>query len=450
MADDVVTGVDVYLGRLYAWQKSGGASRHAFVVVRTAGRRSFSLEQVADVVTVQVGVDADQSAVRRQFRGRDRLQPLTPVVRADGAAPLPGAAAAGRVLAALLQHGVLERPYRFLNPADPSTIRGDVLERYLSSNTSAQQAADRSHRGESPQTADNLQGILQEPFVEDAEEVPVDPERSAVSQLLQETESLQQDPPEPLYGDVVKDVAGDGRGEPPQEVENVIEQVPVDLEQHIEASEETENQQKVSPSSPKVNQVANFGTSDLVQEEESRQQNRREPFKKVQVSGEVPVALELMDASEHESSELVDDAGDLHQVPHEVSREVQPFQKVPAALGPSTSFKLLPGTQSLQRMPPVALEQDGDPDQLVVLLKINLPKNRDAANLDRAKHRKCVHQEPANRETATSTASEGGQSDQLSESSGIYGVFSFLVRTWLLLYLVLRSVFRSPTNTRAQ
>ena len=101
-------------------------------------------------------------------------------------------------------------------------------------------------------------------------------------------------------------------------------------------------------------------------------------------------------------------------------------------------------------MPPVALEQDGDPDQLVVLLKINLPKNRDAANLDRAKHRKCVHQEPANRETATSTASEGGQSDQLSESSGIYGVFSFLVRTWLLLYLVLRSVFRSPTNTRAQ
>ena len=72
MADDVVTGVDVYLGRLYAWQKSGGASRHAFVVVRTAGRRSFSLEQVADVVTVQVGVDADQSAEIGRVSWRER------------------------------------------------------------------------------------------------------------------------------------------------------------------------------------------------------------------------------------------------------------------------------------------------------------------------------------------------------------------------------------------
>ena len=139
VADDVVTGVDVYLGRLYAWQMTGGASQHAIVVVRTAGRCCLSLEQVVDFVTVQVG-DADaadpSASLLRQFRGRDRLQPLTSVDRPNGlTTPRPGATVA-HVLAALLHHKVLERPYRFLDPNAASLIDVDVAEQHRSETSS--------------------------------------------------------------------------------------------------------------------------------------------------------------------------------------------------------------------------------------------------------------------------------------------------------------------------
>ena len=139
VGDDVVTGVDVYLGRLYAWQMTGGASQHAIVVVRTAGRCCLSLEQVVDFVTVQVG-DADaadpSASLLRQFRGRDRLQPLTSVDRPNGlTTPRPGATVA-HVLAALLHHKVLERPYRFLDPNAASLIDVDVAEQHRSETSS--------------------------------------------------------------------------------------------------------------------------------------------------------------------------------------------------------------------------------------------------------------------------------------------------------------------------